>query len=364
MVRIMAGREAGAPDFQALAQMPHDSTPRAIIKGLLRNEPPPRPLLMPIIFSLGARLENQQLRDFQSNPTKISNALRQIRSVLKVDGLACYFDPFLEAEALGSKREWLDDGSCRLLPPAFSSADDLRRQNSFDSFADKGRIPVARQVIQRLKVMLKDEPALISCVSGPFTFAAQLAGQDPVARPEPPQDLVEFAAEVGATVSKSFLEAGADVVFLRESWLPEFSPDTCRWYSSLLAPIANVIRFYEALPVLLLGPEGLSDANRNLIAGCDWDCVLCPFVSDPTASLDNWRQTRNLGVGCALPLHSFACNSMNSWTLDNASQLRQCLFLTSSDDLSATTEIPQLTARLDSIRQFLEAQHPLSRSGS
>ncbi|MGH3053909.1 MAG: hypothetical protein ACRDL7_02905, partial [Gaiellaceae bacterium] len=84
----MAGREAGASDFQALAQMPHDSTPRAIIKGLLRNETPPRPLLMPIIFSLGARLENLPLREYLSNPTKISNALRQIRSVLKVDGLA------------------------------------------------------------------------------------------------------------------------------------------------------------------------------------------------------------------------------------------------------------------------------------
>ena len=60
-------------------------TPRAIIKAWLQGEIPSRPLLMPILFSLGARLENLPLRDFQSNPTKIANALRQIRGVLKVD---------------------------------------------------------------------------------------------------------------------------------------------------------------------------------------------------------------------------------------------------------------------------------------
>ena len=62
--------------------MAESTTPRGVIKALLRGEAPHRPLLMPIIFSLGSRLESLALRDFHSNPTKIANALRQIRSVL------------------------------------------------------------------------------------------------------------------------------------------------------------------------------------------------------------------------------------------------------------------------------------------
>ncbi|MGO9123555.1 MAG: uroporphyrinogen decarboxylase family protein [Terriglobales bacterium] len=343
--------------------MPEHSTPRAILKGLLRGEPPPRPLLMPIIFSLGARLENLPLREFQSNPTKISNALRQIRSVLKVDGVTCYFDPFLEAEALGCKREWLPDGSCRLVPPSFSEIDDLHQQlNSPDSLTDKGRMPVACQVIQRLKVMLKDEPVLMSCMNGPFTLAAQLLGKDGAgSATEPPRDLIEFAAEVTAAVSRSFLEAGADAIFLIERFLPEFSSGTCRWYSSLLAPIANVIRFYEALPVLLLGSEALAGKNQTVIADCDWEFVLCPSVVDPKKV---WLPARSLGCGWALPHQTFHCNQLNSGYLGNICSSDRRWLLTSSGDLPATTDIAQLSDGLGSFRQLFLAQQPLSHPGS
>jgi hypothetical protein len=345
--------------------MPEHSTPRAIIKGLLRGEPPQRPLLMPIIFSLGARLENLPLREFQSNSTKITNALRQIRNVLKVDGVTCYFDPFLEAEALGCKREWLPDGSCRLTPPPFSNTENLRRQlNSPDSLAEKGNVPVACQVIQRLKVMLKDEPALISCVSGPFTLAAQLMGKDAIAKPEPPQDLVEFAAEVTAAVSKNFLEAGTDVVFLRESRLPHFSHDGCQSYASLLAPIANVIRFYEALPVLMFGPEALSGENQAVVASCDWELALCPSVVDPTERAGAWPPTQSLGIGHAFSPQVFDRNHLNPCDLTNLTKLAPYLFLTSSDDLPAASNIPQLTDGLRSIRRLFEQQQRLSHPGS
>ena len=53
MVWFLAGCQAHRSGLQALKSMAEQSTPRGIIKQLLRGEPPPRPLLMPIIFSLG-----------------------------------------------------------------------------------------------------------------------------------------------------------------------------------------------------------------------------------------------------------------------------------------------------------------------
>src|SRR5215831_8515381 len=85
--------------------MSGSSSSRQILKELLQGKAASRPLVVPIVFALGARVENLPLREFLTNPTKISNSLRQIRSRLKVDAVSCYFDPYLEVEALGGTLE-------------------------------------------------------------------------------------------------------------------------------------------------------------------------------------------------------------------------------------------------------------------
>src|SRR5215813_790750 len=77
-------------------------TPRQIVEELSRGNSPPRPLFVPMVFSLGAKLEDLPLASFLSNATKITNTARQIRTHLRADGFCCYFDPFLEVEALGA----------------------------------------------------------------------------------------------------------------------------------------------------------------------------------------------------------------------------------------------------------------------
>src|SRR5215470_20243308 len=90
-------------------------TPRQIAKGLLSGIVPPRPLVLPIVFALGQRIENIQTNAYLNNPTKIVSALRQVRNHLQVDGIACYADHHLEVEALGAK---LDD-QAQEAPPMF-----------------------------------------------------------------------------------------------------------------------------------------------------------------------------------------------------------------------------------------------------
>src|SRR2546426_4781132 len=84
-------------------------TPRQMVKGVLNGIVQPRPLFLPIVFSLGAKVENVPLGSFLGNPTKISSSLRQMRMHLRADGVACYFDPYLEVEALGAKLQRISD---------------------------------------------------------------------------------------------------------------------------------------------------------------------------------------------------------------------------------------------------------------
>lgn len=328
-----------------------------MIQALLRGERQKRTLLMPIIFSLGARLENLPLRDFQSNPTKIANALRQIRSVLKVDGLTCYFDPLLEAEALGCRREWNPEGSSVITCPPYSDLSDLRRRlNAPDNLADKGGIRVACDVLQRLKVMLQDEPALMVGVTGPFTLAAQLLGlnESLPSSHAPPQDLVEFAVEVTASVSRRFVESGADVVLLVENNLPEISSALAEWWAGLLAPAINVIRFYEALPVLLLNTPQISRESLSAILAADWECVLCPAMSPGT--LEGWAGSPPEGAGMAVAMPpAFYCTAKTGG--DSApARIREVIpgqiliLLTSSTDLPAAADPKRLAGVLTALR--------------
>jgi hypothetical protein len=332
--------------------MAEPSTPRRMIKAVLQGNLPARPLLMPIIFALGARLENLPLRDFQSNPTKIVNALRQIRSVLRVDGLTCYFDPFMEAEALGCKREWNADGSCVLACPSFSDGDDLREKlNSPGSLTDKGGIRVACEVLRRLKVMLKDEPALMVSVTGPFALAAQLS-KAKAANASAPRYLVEFAAEVTASVSKTFVESGADVVLLRESMLPEISSQTGEWWASLLAPIINVIRFYEALPVLLLDPPEISQGTLASILN-SLECVLCPALARVRLAHRDTSAPKRSGMGVGLPPEVFGEDQDASALVASIRELfrdQRLTLVTSTGDLPAGGDLKRLAGALDALR--------------
>jgi len=345
--------------------MAEQATPRRMVKALLRGEQPPRPLLLPIIFSLGSRLENLSRRDFQSNPTKIANALRQIRSVLKVDGLACYFDPFLEMEALGCKLNWQPDGSPVLLCPHFSGIDDLRRKlRSADEVLQKGRIGIASDVLQRLKVMLREEPALMVGVTGPLTLAAHLWGTDAGAHGPLPLGPVEFAAEITAAVSKNFVESGADLVFVVENHLPQISADAWRVWPSLLDPIINVIRFYEALPVLLWGGSRLSKDACAPIFDHTWECVLCPKLDDSgLAGWETWQSKRSgLGVALSASLFGEHEGELKSSLMSISKVVRDQnpILLTTAGDIPGGSDMKHLGLVLDSIRECFsyQAQNP------
>ena len=263
-------------------------TPRAMIRAMLQGDLLPRPLLLPIVFSLGARLENLSPRAFLANATRIANSQRQIRKVLGLDGVTCYFDPYLEAEAFGCELTWSADEMTRVLRPLGGNAVDLReRLRAPEEIVQRGQIPVACDVLRRLKMMLPGEPALMAGVSGPCALADLLVGSA-CAVESSRHGVIDFAAELTAAVCTSFLQSGANVIFLREDGA---SIQDCKQWAELLSPIVNFIRFYEALPVLLFDGPPPESALAALEAGCER--VICPGAIDSA-------------LGTVLPTSTFA----------------------------------------------------------
>ena len=150
--------------------------PRQVVNELLEGRAPARPLFLPIVFSLGARVENVPLRTFLSNPTKIASALRQVRAHLPADGVTCYFDPFLEAEAMGGVLAWeSDEGPPELRWPGGATPERMPAEMRSPEMAAKGgRIPVAVEVIRRMKDAVRDSALLMAGLSGPLALASRL----------------------------------------------------------------------------------------------------------------------------------------------------------------------------------------------
>jgi hypothetical protein len=340
--------------------MAENITPRQILKDLLQGNGPPRSLFVPIVFALGTRVENLPLRTFLANPTKISNSLRQIHSRLRSDGVSCYFDPLLEAEALGGSLEWPSDQ----VPPVLRWPDSSERGQlpaglrSPEEILKSGRVPVALEVIRRLKALLRDDSLLMAGVSGPLALASRLTGlrgANPPARGDMSDSALEVATSAITNVAKAFAEAGANLIFLHEDVLPALRAGGLEDWTSMLAPIFNIIRFYEALPILQIANTDAFAENADAVLQLAQGCVVC---GGPEAMRNLPPERRPRALGISLPDGAFRQDQPGDPNFDPAlrqlvSDLRPAL-VTTADDVPAATDLKRLAAVSDVVRRWRE----------
>jgi uroporphyrinogen-III decarboxylase len=326
-------------------------TPRQMMKSLLQGNPQLRPLIVPIAFALGAKIENLSFRAYLDNPTKISNALRQIRTQLRTDGVACYFDPLLEAEALGFSMRWDSGDHVRSThwPEATPTGTLPVGLRTPEGAANSPRVKVAIEVIRRLNSLLRDEPLLMAGVSGPLTLAARLIGIDPGAMrqgEEPSETALDVAAAAITKIASAFVEAGANLIFIREEALPSLSPDKCLYWASLLAPLFNIVRFYEALPVLQISSDSATAENVEVMLQQPWDAVLCSAAKELIARAHGHGE--NLMFGCSVPLEVLETSESSGAPALELSCIKPAL-VTTDGDVPVGTDLKHLMSVLDAI---------------
>jgi uroporphyrinogen-III decarboxylase len=340
--------------------MPEIATARQILKALLQGNAPARPLFLPIVFSHGARIENMPLSVFLTNPTKITNALRQIRGRLRSDGMTCYFDPFLEAKALGAEVRWSEEDRSPVLiwPAGAMNAESPVEFRSPQPSPKNNPVGIAVEVIKRLKPMLRDDCLLMASVSGPFTLAAQLAQlntNSALALHDIPVSTIDLAVATISGIATALVEAGSQVIFIREEVLPALSPAEAEEWASRLAATINIVRFYEALPVLLLTSKTGILANRDVIFRPHWDCIVCPILdaSEPGV-LAKPSGLADSSFGVALPVDSFESGApsgnSNGDSMRRAISNLQPAIVTTAGDAPFAVDVERLNKLWEDIR--------------
>lgn len=333
-------------------------TPRQVAKGLLNGNLPLRPLLLPIVFSLGAKVENVPLSAFVNNPTKIVSALRQMQNHLQADGVTCNFDPYLEVEALGAILERKSEDR----PPVIhwqTSTKDGRVPDglrSAEEAVQNGRIPVAAEVIRRMNSLANRDFLLTANVSGPITLARRITQTEPE-RGLDAADLSAEALEVAASVVTktvtSFLEAGADVVVIHEQAPNAITGKVCEEWTNLLSSAINVTRFYEALPVVQLADSNAVLKNWDTVLSQPLDCVLCGPASELSRRPEGASATPLIPRGLTLPLNVFGPDKTGAEDLlsglsREVAQSRPAI-ITTACDVPLTTDLKHLRKVLGEI---------------
>ena len=318
-------------------------------RDLLQGIAPPRPLFLPIVFSLGARIENLPLRSFLSNPTKITNALRQISGRLPADGITCYFDPYLEVEALGADLRWQSDGQLPTVCwPAPARKGELPQSlRSPEAAVKAGRIGIPAEVIRRLTSLVRDDALLMAGVSGPFTLAAsflQIVEQEWVDNGVSSSAL-DLAAAMLTQTSSLFVEAGAQVILIHEGVLPPLSDESADDWANRLSPVFNIIRFYGALPVLLLTNPAAVCQNFERLANREWEAILCPALD--ASLLAAWPSMEAAKLGVALAPN---CLPPEPALMKQIESLHPPI-ITTSADIPPSTDIKNLAGICQGVRR-------------
>ncbi len=303
------------------------TVPKHTIRRLLQGAPLDRPLLLPVVFAPGARTQRMSLANFLSNPTKIAAAARQIAAYLRLDAITCYADPFLEAEALGATLQWSSESDA----PRPARPTNLR---TAEAAANAGRIPIACEVIRRLAITSARDHLLMACLSGPCTVSGVLEHES-----------LEPAADLLTKISAKFAEAGANVVFIREKMLP-LTNEQCDEWAALLQPAINIIRFYEALPVLVLPAPSEPVFNRR------WDCVVCAPAQNQAAYTSS--PLSQLGVALESDLVDLQPEGVEDLIHISRSRVEELhpVLITTTGDFPASADLTRISELLQRIRHI------------
>ena len=215
---------------------------------------PGRPVFVPIVYRLAARIEQMPLLDMVSDPTAYANVLDGAYKLLRQDGIVTSFDPTLEAEFFGCPVDFPGDYD---LPVADWSGGDV----SAASLDKSGRLPVMLEAIRRLVQMRGREAAIIGAITGPCSLAANIGGDT----------ALPAVGDLLTKLTKAICEAKVDGLIIREDLLgekfySEFAAHE-KAYAAAYATILNLTRFYNVAGLLMVKspqPDDLAALAKKL----------------------------------------------------------------------------------------------------
>lgn len=223
--------------------------PKVAFRNTLQVKNVSRPVFVPFVYGLAAKIGQIPLREMVSNATYYAHLLEGAYKLFKYDAIINSFDSSIEAEACGCELEWHSEYEAPTVT-AWGSCDvktiDVQRS---------GRIPVLTEATHRLVMSLGKEIAVIGVITGPCSLVKNLVGKADSG------DVISLIGSLLTKLTRSLCELRIDAIFLREDLLGarywEDLQSLNKPCIALYKTLFNVIRYYNSYPVLIVKDFGL-----------------------------------------------------------------------------------------------------------
>jgi MtaA/CmuA family methyltransferase len=182
---------------------------------------------------------------------KLVESLLEVKKLYQPDGMPVVFDLQIEAEILGCDLLWADNNPPSVSSHPLSMTKDIPCKCMIPSKQD-GRIPLILEAMKEIKEKIGDDTALYGLITGPFTLASHLRGQeffmDMLDDEEYTKNLLAYATEVAKAMCDHFIEAGMDVIAVVCPLVSQISP--MHFEEFLYAPYKEIFDYIRSKGVL------------------------------------------------------------------------------------------------------------------
>jgi hypothetical protein len=144
--------------------------------------------------------------------------------------------------------------------------------------------------------------------------------------------------------ASAIVEAGAHVILIHEDVLPPLSDERVDDWANRLSPVVNIIRFYGALPLLLLTNPAAMCQNLELLANREWEGILCPDAS----SFGEWPSIDAAKRGVALAPNYLPPDP----ALMKRIETLHPAVVTTSGDVPPSADVKQLAGMCEEVRRW------------
>ncbi len=281
-------------------------TSRAAFRNTLQLKNAGKRVFVPFLYGLAAKVTQVPLKEMVYDPAYFAHSLEASHKLFQLDAIVSCYDASLEAESCGCRVIWNGNFGG---PNLVGEIGEIRNLTP-EEFLHSGRIPIVLETTKRLALSLGRETAIVAAVSGPCSLARTLQQHCALFEEALMQEHISLVGTLITRLVRALSELKIDSVFFREDLIgggiwEEIEPyqDT---YGSVYRTLFNIVRFYNAYPVLVLKDVDL-DALQRLCEALKPSGVVVlgkrPRKSD-LPSLKRLSDSLRVSVGLPLPMGS------------------------------------------------------------
>lgn len=281
--------------------------PKERIFNMLSNKPVDRVPWVPFAGVHAGALKGYSAEEILKDGDKLFEALMEVNRLYKPDGQPVVFDLQIEAECLGCELQWEEYSPPSVKTHPLDGSDEEPPVIPCDCTiptAESGRFPMILDVMRRMKKEVGETTALYGLITGPFTLASHLRGNniftDMFDFDEETEELLEFCTKVAKAAAGYMIDAGMDVIAVVDPLISQISASHFEAFMSKpFTAVFDHIREKGAYSSFFV----CGDATRNLEVMCQTkpDSFSIDENVDLQVALEIGRK-HNVVVGGNIPL--------------------------------------------------------------